>query len=177
MAQSTPANSCCSRASFRCAYMHHIEKYVFQQDQQETVAPGFGLLLPCRQRYTIHKSQSVCLFVCLWFRVLYLLLYRIVGMSIYIVDVRYIYRRHIYIYSKYIRYKAYNNYNDKIISKAVPIREPPIPAEIRIFRYGACKHIWKKPLNSTSWWVYFDFEPYISRNFFNILPTQDSLAK
>jgi hypothetical protein len=42
MAQSTPINSYCSRASFRCAYMHHIEKYVFQQ---ETVAPGSGLLL------------------------------------------------------------------------------------------------------------------------------------
>ena len=42
MAQSTPANSYCSRASSRCAYMHHIEKYVFQQ---ETVAPGLGLLL------------------------------------------------------------------------------------------------------------------------------------
>ena len=42
MAQSTPTNSYCSRASFRCAYMHHIEKYVFQQ---ESVAPGSGLLL------------------------------------------------------------------------------------------------------------------------------------
>jgi len=42
MAQSTPINSYCSRASFRCAYMHHIEKYVFQQ---ESVAPGLGLLL------------------------------------------------------------------------------------------------------------------------------------
>ena len=42
MAQSTPTNLYCSRASFRCAYMHHIEKYVFQQ---ETVAPGLGLLL------------------------------------------------------------------------------------------------------------------------------------
>jgi len=42
MAQSTPTNSYCSRASFRCAYMHHIEKYVFQQ---ESVAPGLGLLL------------------------------------------------------------------------------------------------------------------------------------
>ena len=42
MVQSTPTNSYCSRASFRCAYMHHIEKYVFQQ---ETVAPGLGLFL------------------------------------------------------------------------------------------------------------------------------------
>ena len=42
MAQSTPTKSYCSRAFFRCAYMHHIEKYVFQQ---ETVAPGLGLLL------------------------------------------------------------------------------------------------------------------------------------
>ena len=42
MAQSTPTNLYCSRASFGCAYMHHIEKYVFQQ---ETVAPGLGLLL------------------------------------------------------------------------------------------------------------------------------------
>ena len=42
MAQSTPTNSYYSRASFRCAYMHHIQKYVFQQ---ETVAPGLGLLL------------------------------------------------------------------------------------------------------------------------------------
>ena len=42
MAQSTPTNSYCSRASFRCAYMHHIEKYVFQQ---ESAAPGLGLLL------------------------------------------------------------------------------------------------------------------------------------
>ena len=36
MAQSTPISSCCSRASFRCAYMRHIEKYVFQQ---ESAAP------------------------------------------------------------------------------------------------------------------------------------------
>ena len=42
MAQSTPTNSYCPRASFRCAYMHHIEKYVFQQ---ESAAPGLGLLL------------------------------------------------------------------------------------------------------------------------------------
>ena len=42
MAQSTPINSYCSRASFRCAYMHHIEKYVFQQ---KFCAPGSGLLL------------------------------------------------------------------------------------------------------------------------------------
>ena len=42
MAQSTPINSYCPRASFGCAYMHHIEKYVFQQ---ESVAPGLGLLL------------------------------------------------------------------------------------------------------------------------------------
>ena len=32
----------CSRASFGCAYMHHIEKYVFQQ---KFCAPGLGLLL------------------------------------------------------------------------------------------------------------------------------------
>ena len=32
MAQSTPTNSYCPRASFGCAYMHHIEKYVFQQE-------------------------------------------------------------------------------------------------------------------------------------------------
>ena len=42
MAQSTPTNSYCSRASSRCAYMHHIEKYVFQQ---ESAAPGLVLLL------------------------------------------------------------------------------------------------------------------------------------
>ena len=45
MAQNTPAkiaNSYYSRASSRCAYMHHIQKYVVQQ---ETVAPGLGLLL------------------------------------------------------------------------------------------------------------------------------------
>ena len=43
MAQSTPTNSYCSGAYFRCAYMHHIgKKNVFQQ---ETVAPGLGLLL------------------------------------------------------------------------------------------------------------------------------------
>ena len=45
MAQSTPTNSYCSRAFFRCAYMHHIEKYVFQQ---ESAAPGSGLLLRTR---------------------------------------------------------------------------------------------------------------------------------
>ena len=49
MAQSTPTNSYCSRASFRCAYMHHIEKYVFQQ---ESAAPGSGLLL-----YDIKKKH------------------------------------------------------------------------------------------------------------------------
>ena len=42
MAQSTPANLYCSGASFGCAYMHHIEKYVFQQ---KFCAPGLGLLL------------------------------------------------------------------------------------------------------------------------------------
>ena len=42
MAQNTPTNLYCSRASFGCAYMHHIEKYVFQQ---ESAAPGLGLLL------------------------------------------------------------------------------------------------------------------------------------
>ena len=42
MAQSTPINSHCSRASFGCAYMHHIKKYVFQQ---KFCAPGLGLLL------------------------------------------------------------------------------------------------------------------------------------
>ena len=42
MAQSTPTNFYCSGASFGCAYMHHIEKYVFQQ---ESAAPGLGLLL------------------------------------------------------------------------------------------------------------------------------------
>ena len=42
MAQSTPTNLYCSRASFGCAYMHHIEKYVFQQ---KFYAPGSGLLL------------------------------------------------------------------------------------------------------------------------------------
>ena len=31
--------------------------------------------------------------------------------------------------------------SERTCSKAVPIREPPFPAEIRIFRYGACKHI------------------------------------
>ena len=46
MAQSTPTNLYCSRASFRCAYMHHIEKYVFQQ---ESAAPGSGLLLEGRE--------------------------------------------------------------------------------------------------------------------------------
>ena len=42
MAQSTPINSYYSRASFGCAYMHHIEKYVFQQ---KFCAPGLGLFL------------------------------------------------------------------------------------------------------------------------------------
>ena len=42
MAQSTPISSYYSRASFGCAYMHHIEKCVFQQ---ESAAPGWGLLL------------------------------------------------------------------------------------------------------------------------------------
>ena len=42
MAQSTPTSPYCSRAAFRCIYMHHIAKYVFQQ---ESAAPGSGLLL------------------------------------------------------------------------------------------------------------------------------------
>ena len=43
MAQSTPTNSHCPGASFKCAYMHHIEKYVFRQ---KFCAPtGLGLLL------------------------------------------------------------------------------------------------------------------------------------
>ena len=41
MAQSTPISPYYSGASFGCAYMHHIEKYVFQQ---KFCAPGLGLL-------------------------------------------------------------------------------------------------------------------------------------
>ena len=51
MAQSTPTNSYCSRASFKCPYMHHIEKYVFQQ---ESAAPGLGLL------FAYHPTSCIC---------------------------------------------------------------------------------------------------------------------
>ena len=51
MAQSTPTNLYCSRASFRCAYMHHIEKYVFQQ---KFCAPGLRLLLYPPKLPTVH---------------------------------------------------------------------------------------------------------------------------
>ena len=56
MAQSTPANSYCSRASFRCAYMHHIEKYVFQQ---KSCAPGLELLLLQRTILNSRKKQKL----------------------------------------------------------------------------------------------------------------------
>ena len=56
MAQSTPTNSYCSRASFRCAYMHHIEKYVFQQ---KFCAPGLGLLLDSRIYIRKRRRRSI----------------------------------------------------------------------------------------------------------------------
>ena len=60
MAQSTPTKSYCSGASFRCAYMHHIEKYVFQK---ESVAPGLGLLLQLQCTCLENKNLAMALYL------------------------------------------------------------------------------------------------------------------